>query len=108
MAHPQFQPILPSMIAKFPLPMSNNEIAKRVSDVGVNTVTTCGNVITGWSFVFPQENYSVPKYAMHLKSFPASRLFGRVIREQMLEGVNKLSSISNSERAGYTLTLESR
>ena len=64
--------------------------------------------MTGWSFVFPQENYRVPKYSMHLKSFPAARLFGRVVHEHMLEGVTKLSSISNSERAGYTLTLESR
>ena len=64
-------------------------------------------VVKGLNLVFLLENCAIPKYGMHLKSLRYRR-FGRVIHRQMLEGFSKLSMTNKSERAGYTLSLESR
>lgn len=107
MARPQFQPVLPDMVASFPRHLPDNEIACNLGDVGVNTISTTENAVTGWSFVFPLENYKDPKFARHLKTLPSARLFGRVLHLKMLDAISQLCCTSRSDRAGYSVTLES-
>ena len=106
MARPQFKPVLPDMVAKFSRHVLDNEIA--CNFVGVNTISTSDNALTGWSFLFPLENYKDPKYAMHLKTLPSARLFGRVLNLKMLDSISQLCVTSKSSRAGYSVILESR
>ena len=108
MSNVQFQPRLPDVIGNFPQECSNAETATCFTDVGIMLLTSADErVVKGWNLLFLLENCAIPKYGMHLKSL-RSRRFGRVIHRQMLEGVNKLSMTNKSERAGCTLSLESR
>lgn len=112
MAHSKFKPAVPAMLPAVRSFTSSHPYMKacHVDEVGVNQVTTsaCGTMVSGWSFIFPLQNFTVPKYAMHVKNLPPAELFGHIVHHDMLEPISKLGSISTALRIGYTITLESK
>ncbi len=104
----QFQPEIPNVIDTN---TSSTYVFKAdvIDEIGITLVKTSSGKVTGWSFVFPLEEFRNPKNEIHVKKLLANDLFGRVISHQMLESVTKLSLTTiKSERTNYTVTIESQ
>ncbi|XP_046447948.1 uncharacterized protein LOC124196775 [Daphnia pulex] len=103
----QFQPEIPNAIDTNK--MSTYDLkADLIDEVGITLVKTSSGKVTGWSFVFPLEEFRNPKNEIHVKKLLANDLFGRVISHNMLESVTKLSLTNKLERTNYTVTIESQ
>ena len=116
MRNAQFQPSLDPQEKNFvdaTQQKSNNGrvvFANQMAEVGLlfENEQVSSDSVTGWSFIFPLENFQNQKYAAHVKEVSECVLFGRVISRQMMEIVTKLSSTKGTERSGFTITLESQ
>ncbi len=105
----EFQPsLVPEVENLVDAQIYSRERANQMDEVGLGFFKMSSDKVTGWSFIFPLENFQNRKYVAHVKNVSACALFGRVISHQMLEYVTKLSSTKESERSGYTITLESQ
>ena len=103
MANSSFNPISSTL-----LETDKVKSASSLNEVGLTTIKHHSQKGFGWSFIFPLENYTIPKYSMHVRDSANNMLFGNVIQSNMLDPIIKLSSSSVSERVGYSMTLESR
>lgn len=108
MSNAQFQPSVPSMKCFDATQKSNIGHVLLANQMRIALVKTLSERVTGWSFIFPLEDFQNPKNEIFIKQFTASQLFGRVISHQMMEFVAKLSLASKIERTGCTITLESQ
>ncbi|XP_046640733.1 uncharacterized protein LOC124326122 isoform X4 [Daphnia pulicaria] len=111
MANAEFQPVVPKMEnfdAVTRKPKNVKTFADQLDEVGVTFFKSLFDQVIGWSFIFPLEDFRSPKYEEHVKKVSANDLFGRVTNRFMMETVIKLSSANKSERAGYTITVESQ
>ena len=107
MSNAQFQPSVPKGEN---LVDDAKVFAHQLNEIGILGVKICNFKVTGWSFIFPLENFQYRKYYRgHLGNASVCPLFGRVVScsHQRLEYVRKLSSWG-TERSGYTITLESQ
>ncbi|EFX82383.1 hypothetical protein DAPPUDRAFT_302626 [Daphnia pulex] len=97
---PQFQSAVPN------IPQSNSiQKASKIGEVGI---IFSKNTVSEWSFILPLKEFLNPKQAVHVKSESNNQLFGRVVNLQMIESVIQLSKSKKTDRACYTLTLESQ
>ena len=78
------------------------------NQVRIALVKTSSDKVTGWTFILPLEDFQHPKFAVPVKPFMGSQLFGRVASHHMMETVTQLSLTKKTERTGYTITLESQ
>lgn len=111
MVNAEFQPVVPKMESLEAVPRKPKNVktlADQLDEVGVNFIKSLTDQVIGWSLVFPLEDFRSPKYEAHVKKVSANDLFGRVTNRFMMELVIKLSSANKSERAGYTITVESQ
>lgn len=111
MANAEFQPMVPEMEsfdAVTRKPKNVKTLADQLEEVGVTLVKSLSDQVIGWSLIFPLEDFRSPKYKEHVKKVSAYELFGRVTDRYMMKPVIKLSSANKSERAGYTITVESQ
>ncbi|EFX82240.1 hypothetical protein DAPPUDRAFT_241481 [Daphnia pulex] len=111
MANAEFQPVVPKMEsfdAVTRKPRNVKTFADQLDEVGVTFFKSLFDQVIGWSFIFPLEDFRSPKNEANVKKVSANELFGRVTDRFMMEPVIKLSSANKSERAGYTITVESQ
>jgi hypothetical protein len=111
MANAEFQPVVPKMESFDAVPRKPKNVktfSDQLDEVGVTLVKSLSDQVIGWSLIFPLEDYRSPKYEAHVKKVSANELFGRVTDRYMMKPVIKLSSANKSERAGYTITVESQ
>lgn len=82
--------------------------ASSLNEVGFTAVKPSPTLGFGWSFVFPLQNYNVPKYEPYVKNLATNKFFGHVVLNSMLDSIIQISSLTGSARVGYSMTLESR
>ncbi len=116
MSNAQFQPSLDPQEKNFvdaTQQKSNNGrvvFANQMEEVGLlfENEQVSSHSFTGWSFIFPLENFQNQKNVAHVRDVSECVLFGRVISRPKMRTVTKLSSTKESQRSGYTITLESQ
>jgi hypothetical protein len=116
MSNAQFQPSLDPQEKNFvdaTQQKSNNGrvvFANQMEEVGLlfENEQVSSPSFTGWSFIFPLENFQNQKNVAHVRDVSECVLFGRVISRPKMRTVTKLSSTKESQRSGYTITLESQ
>jgi hypothetical protein len=91
--------------------------AQQLNEIGILSGNISSDKVTGWSFIFPLENFRNKKFTEQVKKVSKCPLFGRVVScshqtkspaDHQLECVTKLSSTKETERSGYKITLESQ
>ena len=82
---------------------TDSEQAVKLGDVGITQVTTQGNRVIGWSFIFPMDLNSENS---KLETIPTAFLFGRVANSSGLDWIKNLVAIASGKRHDLTLDLE--
>ena len=92
----------------FDLSPRKTEIAEANTAIGIAMVESSvgTNRVTSWNFIIPLKDWHNPKCAVS-HSVLNNELFGHNIRSTTSGNVTIMSRSSKSERATYTLTLES-
>ena len=92
----------------FDLSPRKTEIAEVNTAIGIAMVESSvgSNRVTSWNFIIPLKDWHNPKCAVS-HSVLNNELFGRIIRSTTSGNVTIMSRASKSERAPYTMTLES-
>lgn len=80
-------------------------LANNVGDVGVTLMTLSGGRVTGFSLIFPFENFQDAKFVDHVKCIPRAFLLGRITNQLGLECINKVAATKNSDRHGFKFDL---
>ena len=79
------------------------------NQVRIALVKTSSDKVTGWTFILPLEDFQHPQFAVPVKQFMGSQLFGRVDSQHMMETATQLINLTKkTDRTGYTITLESQ
>ncbi len=113
MCSAKFQPAVPSMARLDPAKTlqqetSSSHVLLLANQVRIALVKTSSDKVTGWTFIFPLEEFQNPKFDVHVKQFMGSQLFGRIASHRMMEAVTQLSLTKKTDRTGYMITLESQ
>ena len=84
--------------------------AQQLNEIGIVGGNISSDKVTGWSFIFPLENFQNKKFTEQVKKVSMCPVVGRVVScsHQKLECVTKLSLTKETERSGYKITLESQ
>ena len=77
------------------------------NQVRIALVKTSSDKVTGWTFILPLEDFQHPQFAVPVKQFMGSQLFGRVDSHHMME-TQLINLTKKTDRTGYTITLESQ